>query len=233
VRFYDQGIRSPYIYPLYGLGELPQAFARLSAVYGGTYMLAKPDVKVNFDESGKAVSVSSEGETVKTNIVVGDPSYFPGKVQKTGKVVRAIAILSHPIPGTDNAQSAQIILPQRQTGRKHDIYVFCCSFAHNVCAKDKWLAFVSTTVEIVDPERELAPGLALLGPFDEKFVEVTDVYAPKADGTADKAFISRSYDATSHFETTVEDVLDLYQRITGKPLDLDAQDVTQAATQVE
>ena len=24
MRFYDQGIRSPYIYPLYGLGELPQ-----------------------------------------------------------------------------------------------------------------------------------------------------------------------------------------------------------------
>ena len=137
-------------------------------------------------------------------------------------MVRAIAILAHPIPGTDNAQSAQIILPQRQTGRKSDIYVFCCSFAHNVCAKDKWLAFVSTTVETVDPERELAPGapplrryiatqhphrelllsavdevvfmlagLALLGPIEEKFVEVTDVYAPKADGTSDKAFISR------------------------------------------
>ncbi|KAL3809193.1 hypothetical protein ACJIZ3_000144 [Penstemon smallii] len=36
---------SPYIYPLYGLGELPQAFARLSAVYGGTYMLNKPQCK--------------------------------------------------------------------------------------------------------------------------------------------------------------------------------------------
>ena len=84
--------------------------------------------------------------------------YFPDRVAKAGKVVRAIAILSHPIPGTDDAQSAQIILPQRQTGRKSDIYVFCCSFAHNVCAAGKWLAFVSTTVETVDPERELAQG---------------------------------------------------------------------------
>ena len=33
--------KSPYIYPLYGLGELPQGFARLSAIYGGTYMLEK------------------------------------------------------------------------------------------------------------------------------------------------------------------------------------------------
>ncbi|VAH19273.1 unnamed protein product [Triticum turgidum subsp. durum] len=42
---------SPYIYPLYGLGELPQAFARLSAVYGGTYMLNKPECKVGLTPS--------------------------------------------------------------------------------------------------------------------------------------------------------------------------------------
>lgn len=43
-------------------------------------MLAKPDAKVVFDESGKAIGVSSEGETAKCKKVVGDPSYFPGKV---------------------------------------------------------------------------------------------------------------------------------------------------------
>jgi Rab GDP dissociation inhibitor len=32
--------KSPYIYPMYGLGELPQGFARLAAIYGGTYMCA-------------------------------------------------------------------------------------------------------------------------------------------------------------------------------------------------
>ena len=41
-----EGLTSPYIYPLYGLGELPQAFARLAAVHGGTYMLDRPDVEV-------------------------------------------------------------------------------------------------------------------------------------------------------------------------------------------
>lgn len=41
---------------------LPQAFARLSAVYGGTYMLSKPDAQVVFDDNGVAVGVSSEGQ---------------------------------------------------------------------------------------------------------------------------------------------------------------------------
>uniref|UniRef100_A0A2C9UXH7 Guanosine nucleotide diphosphate dissociation inhibitor n=1 Tax=Manihot esculenta TaxID=3983 RepID=A0A2C9UXH7_MANES len=71
---------SPYIYPLYGLGELPQAFARLSAVYGGTYMLRKPECKVEFDADGKAYGVTSEGETAKCKKVICDPSYLPDKV---------------------------------------------------------------------------------------------------------------------------------------------------------
>ena len=36
--------------------------------------------------------------------------------------------------------------------------MFSSSFAHNVVPKDKWLAFVSTTVETSNPEAELAPG---------------------------------------------------------------------------
>ena len=43
----------------------------------------------------------------------------------------------------------------------------------------------------VRPDFSKCAGLALLGPIDEKFVEVTDVYAPLADGREDNAFISR------------------------------------------
>lgn len=51
-----------------------QAFARLSAVYGGTYMLSKPDVEVVYNEEGVATGVKSEGETAQAKFVVGDPS---------------------------------------------------------------------------------------------------------------------------------------------------------------
>lgn len=99
------------------------------------------------------------------------------------QVVRALCIMSHPIPNTDNAHSCQIILPAGQLGRRSDMYVFCCSYAHNVAPTGKWLAFVSTTVESANPEGELAPGLALLGPVDQKFVHVSDVFAPLEDGS--------------------------------------------------
>ncbi|XP_019179002.1 PREDICTED: uncharacterized protein LOC109174201 [Ipomoea nil] len=114
---------SPYIYPMYGLGELPQSFTRLSAVYGGTYMLNKPQCKMEFDDSGTAYGVTSEGETAKCKIVVCDPTYLTDKVHKVGKVARAVCIMSHPIPDTNDSHSAQVILPQKQLGHKSDMCV--------------------------------------------------------------------------------------------------------------
>ncbi|KAI3978968.1 hypothetical protein MKX01_016143 [Papaver californicum] len=211
---------SPYIYPLYGLGELPQAFARLSAVYGGTYMLNKPECKVEFDENGKAVGVTSEGETAKCKKVVCDPSYMPDKVQKVGRVARAICIMSHPIPNTSDSHSAQVILPQKQLGRKSDMYLFCCSYTHNVAPQGKYIAFVSAEAETDQPEVELKPGIDLLGSVDETFFDVYDVYKPTNKEDDDNCFISTSYDASTHFESTVQDVLSMYHKITGKEVDL-------------
>ena len=139
-------------------------------------------------------------------------------MKKVGRVVRCICIMSHPIPNTNDGHSVQIIIPQSQTGRKTDIYVFCSSFAHQVAARGKYIAFVSTAVETDRPESEVSAGLALLGGVDEKFFDVQDVYEPVADGTGDGVFISKSYDETSHFETTMDDVFDMYRRITGKEL---------------
>lgn len=121
--------KSPYLYPLYGLGELPQAFARLSAIYGGTYMLDKQVDEIVLGDDGKFVGVRSGDEIAKAKQVIGDPSYFGAGTVASGsgkmrvveehKVVRAICILKHPIPGTDDADSTQIIIPQNQVGRRN------------------------------------------------------------------------------------------------------------------
>ncbi|KAF8402442.1 hypothetical protein HHK36_013398 [Tetracentron sinense] len=185
---------SPYIYPLYGLAELPQAFARLSAVYGGTYMLNKPECKVEFDEQGKVVGVTSEGETARCKKVVCDPSYLPNKVK--------------------------IFVVYQLVYWESWWYLFCCSYSHNVAPKGKFIAFVSTEAETDQPEIELKPGIDLLGPVDEIFFDIYDRYEPVNEPSLDNCFISASYDATTHFESTVMDVLNMYTMITGKVLDL-------------
>jgi len=210
--------KSPYLYPLYGLGELPQGFARLSAIYGGTYMLDKQIDEIVM-EGGKVVGVKSGDEIAKCKQVYCDPSYASGSVKKTGQVVRCICLLDHPIPNTKDGLSTQIIIPQKQVGRKSDIYISMVSYTHQVSAKGWFIAMISTTVETDNPEAEIQPGLNLLGPITQKFIQVSDSYEPTEDGTSSQLFISKTYDATSHFETTCVDVLDIFKRGTGEEFD--------------
>lgn len=51
-----------------------------------------------------------------------------------------------------------------------------------------------------------------------RFVSITPLYTPTTSGSDDNIFITRSYDATSHFETVVDDVHDVYKRVTGNDL---------------
>lgn len=58
---------------------------RLSAIYGGTYMLDRPDATVVY-EDGKVVGVMAQGETAKCKKVICDPSYSKDKCKHAGKV---------------------------------------------------------------------------------------------------------------------------------------------------
>jgi Rab GDP dissociation inhibitor len=110
---------SPFLYPVYGLGGLPESFSRLCAIHGGTYMLNTP-VDGIIMENGKVVGIKSGDSTARAPLIICDPSYAKGlnKTKVVGKVIRAICILDHPIPETGNVPSIQIILPQKQLGRK-------------------------------------------------------------------------------------------------------------------
>ncbi|XP_029318162.1 rab GDP dissociation inhibitor beta [Cottoperca gobio] len=222
IKLYSESLarygKSPYLYPLYGLGELPQGFARLSAIYGGTYMLNKPIDEIVV-ENGKVVGVKSEGEIARCKQLICDPSYAMDRATKVGQVIRVICIMNHPIANTNDINSCQIIIPQNQVNRKHDIYVCMISSAHNVAAGGKYIAIVSTTVETADPEKEIQPALDLLLPIEQKFVCVSDQFAPTDMGTDSQIFISRTYDATTHFETTCDDIKDIYKRMTGSEFD--------------
>lgn len=222
--------KSPYIYPLYGLGELPQGFARLSAIYGGTYMLNTSIDEIKYEGnkvSGISATMKERGEegdgmkfTTKTKMILGDPSYFPGKVQIVGHLLKAICILNHPIEKTADSDSVQLIIPQSQVGRKNDIYIAMVSSAHNVCPKGYYIAIVSTIAETNSNHHlELQPGLERLGKIEEMFTsKPIPIYEPLESGVNDSIFISKSYDASSHFETTTDDIRDIYRRAANEEL---------------
>lgn len=214
--------KSPYIYPLYGLGELPQGFARLSAIYGGTYMLDTPIDEVLYDDDKKFAGVKTKEGVAKAPIVIADPTYFPERVKKTGqKVIRAMCIMDHPVPNTHDLDSVQIIIPQNQVGRQNDIYIAVLSDVHCVVPKGYYLAIVSTIVETATPHVELEPAFKLLGSRLDTLMDLAELYEPQDDGSENSIYLSKSYDASSHFESATDDIKDLYFRVTGKPLVLE------------
>jgi len=220
VKLYHESLlqhgKSPYLYPLYGLGDLPQAFARLSAIYGGTYMLGKPIDGFVYDDNHRICGVTSEGVTARCKAVIADPSYFPDLVEEVGQISRYICILDHPIPSTNNSESCQIILPQNQIKRQNDIYISCVSFAHHVAPKGKYIVMISTQVETNDPQSEIQPAIDLLGEILHSFFVVKPLYQPKNNPQQDGIFISSSYDSTTHFESIAEDVIRIYKQFTGQ-----------------
>ncbi len=112
-------------------------------------------------------------------------------------------------------------LPPSSSRAAADIYISVLGNSHKVVAPNKYCAILSTTVETDKPLDELKAALDML-PQERitQFKNQTDTVVPVEDGTRSKIFISSSYDASSHFEITTDEVLDMYRRIMGEELDL-------------
>lgn len=50
---------------------------------------------------------------------------------------------------------------------------------------------------------------------------ISDLYEPIDDGSESQVFCSCSYDATTHFETTCNDIKDIYKRMAGSAFDFE------------
>ena len=217
---------SPFIYPVWGLSGLAEGFSRLCALYGGTYMLNRDVDEILFDENGNFRGIKSQGEEAYGKILITEPSYVEKlkKVKPTGQVIRRICILNHTVPNTKDVDSCQIIIPQKQVNRKNDIFIAVLNSTHSVCKKGYYLAIISTMVETKDPKAELKPAMDIIGEPLEIFDKVSDIYEPIDTSFKDNIFITTSFDPQSHFENDTDNVIDIYEKITGAKLDLNIEE---------
>ena len=221
---------SPFIYPVWGLSGLAEGFSRLCALYGGTYMLNRDVDEILFDENGNFRGIKSQGEEAYGKILITEPSYVQklNKVKPTGQVIRRICILNHTVPNTKDVDSCQIIIPQKQVNRKNDIFIAVLNSTHSVCKKGYYLAIISTMVETKDPKAELKPAMDIIGEPLEIFDKVSDIYEPIDTSFKDNIFITTSFDPQSHFENDTDNVLEIYEKIIGHPLDLTLEEEGEA-----
>lgn len=222
--------KSPYIYPMWGLGGLPEGFSRLAAVHGGVYMLRKPVDEILYNEDGTVKGVVSDGESAFCSQMVADPTYFleSDKIQETGFVARWICLLEGPVPGTgNNKESLQIIFPSNQTNHAADIYMSCVSKGLECAPQNRFVAVISSRVNSdAEEEARAALGAAYAKIADlvlQEWFEIRPTYRPVNHQAGDNIFIPSSMDATTHFQLATKEVMNIYHAITGEPVDLNAR----------
>jgi len=227
--------KSPYIYPIYGLGGLPEGFSRLSAVHGSVYMLRYPLDKIIYDDNGQAVGIETKGNKAKLSdkgVIIGDPSYFMDtldtkapKIKKRGRTARWICILATQPPAIPkkDCESAQIIIPGKLIGRPSDIYVSVQSNNFAVAPKGRYIATISSNVYTDNPKQELRVAFKMLGKPLQEFFFTSDTYFPINDPRKENVYITSSMDATSHFQSATKEVMMLYKLVTGRDVDLSSK----------
>lgn len=246
---------SPYIYPCYGVGNLPEAFSRFAALRNGMFMLSSNVSSLNYGDDGKVTGLTFTHEAVDDGkasvatapIIICDPRYLAADdVTQTGQIARCVVIMTAPIPNTNDQGNGQIIIPNIEVKRQNDVYMSCLSGDLEACPQGRYLAIMSTTVEgaavgdITDKkacaaacDRELKHALALIPRQNilDKFTWVTN--SKRATNGAELAgknvFCTTTTDASTHFQAAMVEVLAMYQSITGEELNLTMPETTKEA----
>ncbi len=74
--------------------------------------------------------------------------------------------------------------------------------------------------ETDNPSEEIKPAMEVVGPVLEQFDSLSDLYEPIDTSFKGNVFITSSFDPQSHFENDTDNLLDIYEKITGAKLDL-------------
>ena len=65
---------SPFIYPVYGLSGIAEAYIRLCSLHGGTVKINCKVGSIKIDDN-KATGVEIDGKFIKASTIITDPSY--------------------------------------------------------------------------------------------------------------------------------------------------------------
>ena len=111
---------TPFLWSLYGAGELPQAFCRMCAVFGGIYCLRKNVKSLVLDEDSKncLAVISEDGLRLQTKWLIMEKSYVPDVFEVVTQCMtsRAILITDRSMKDASREQISILTIPARSNG---------------------------------------------------------------------------------------------------------------------
>lgn len=107
--------KTPFLYCLYGSGEIPQAFCRLSAVFGGVYALNQTLSGLIVNSSNDYQGVVVAKQRIKSNFLVSSlekcPKEFVADIQPKSFISRAIFITDKSILEGEKENLTFLVIP--------------------------------------------------------------------------------------------------------------------------
>ncbi|KAI9209856.1 GDP dissociation inhibitor [Polychytrium aggregatum] len=136
--------KTPFLSCLYGAGsELCQAFCRLSAVYGGIYMLQQQVERVEFAKTTERVSVAINGSTYNSSSLIASPEYLQASDTRQPELYsRAVVIVKHSIRPPQSLLS--IAFPRNSIGNANSISVIQQSFDTGAAPQPYYVVYLIT-----------------------------------------------------------------------------------------
>ena len=113
---------TPFLFTLYGSGEMPQAFCRLCAVFGGVYCLKKKFHSIVTDsQTNQLKGVVIDGKRINCQYLVTDYSLIDSEQQNNREeklISRAILLSDSSIKPVDSEQITFFRIPKTDDNKQ-------------------------------------------------------------------------------------------------------------------
>ncbi|XP_030084790.2 rab proteins geranylgeranyltransferase component A 1 isoform X1 [Serinus canaria] len=139
---------TPFLFPLYGQGEIPQCFCRLCAVFGGIYCLRHAVRCLVLDRaSGRCKAlVDHFGQRISANYFIVEDSYLSESTCTNvcyRQISRAVLITDQSVLNTDSEQQVSVLtVPPLEPGTAAVRVIELCS-STMTCMKDTYLVHLT------------------------------------------------------------------------------------------
>ncbi|XP_005409778.1 PREDICTED: rab proteins geranylgeranyltransferase component A 1 [Chinchilla lanigera] len=175
---------TPFLFPLYGQGELPQCFCRMCAVFGGIYCLRHSIQCLVVDkESGKCKAIIDQfGQRINSKHFLVEDSYFSENTcshVQYRQISRAVLITDRSVLKPNSDQQISILTVPGEEPETFSVRVIELCSSTMTCMKGTYLVHLTCT-SFKTAREDLEPVVQkLFIPYTEMEIESEEVEKPR------------------------------------------------------
>ncbi|XP_057582863.1 rab proteins geranylgeranyltransferase component A 2 [Hippopotamus amphibius kiboko] len=175
---------TPFLFPLYGQGEIPQCFCRMCAVFGGIYCLRHEVQCLVVDrESGRCKAIIDHlGQRINAKYFIVEDSYLSEETCSNvqyKQISRAVLITDRSVLKTDSDQQISILIvpPVEQGACAVRVTELCSSTM--TCMKDTYLVHLTCPSSKTAREDLESVVKKLFTPYAEREIDKEELTKPR------------------------------------------------------